>query len=278
VRPAVAAGTVAAALLVALALALDGGRPRPAPGTRAPAPPTMARGSARRPPIVLPAASVAAAAPSLPPSLRGAALDGAITVAGGRVVLDADLRRLFDHVLTAAGEVADAELRELVAAEARRRVPGHERALLAAYDRYLGYLGAAQDAVADSRGGPPRAHLAQVTALQGEHFGADAAAMFGADNALALASLDRSDVLSRGDLSPADREAALAAIEGRLPPAMRQQRARMRAPAAARDAVAEVRRRGGSDAEIYAVRASHLGDAAAQRLAELDRSRASRDH
>jgi lipase chaperone LimK len=273
VRQAMAAGAVAVIGLLAVALAVDGGRPRPAPGP-APAPPVAVR-RGDRPPIVLPApAAPAVDAPARPPSLRGVTLDGDISIVGGRVVLDAGLRRLFDHVLTAAGELDDAGLRALIAAEARRRAPEHEAAVLAAYDRYLGFLGAAQDAVADRRGATPRAHLAQLTALQAEHFGADAAALFGDDNALALASLDRSDVLSRGDLSPSDREAALTAIEDRLPPAMRAQRARMRAPAAAREAVAALRSRGGNDAEIHAVRARYLGAEAAARLAELDRRRA----
>jgi lipase chaperone LimK len=277
VRPAVAAGAVAVVGLLAVALALDDGRPRPPPGPALPAP-AVAVSRGHRPPIVLPAAAAPAVdAPARPPSLRGAALDGDIAIVGGRVVLDAGLRRLFDHVLTAAGELDDAGLRALIGAEARRRAPGHEVAVLAAYDRYLGFLGAAHDAVAERRGATPRAHLAQITVLQAEHFGADAAALFGDDNALALASLDRSDVLSRGDLSPSDREAALTAIEERLPPAMRAQRARMRAPAAVREAVAAVRSRGGSDAEIHAVRARYLGAEAAARLAELDRRRAT-DH
>jgi lipase chaperone LimK len=270
---------LAIAALAGLGLWL-GRAPAGAPRSPLDAPEPARSASAARAPRAAagPALPAAVEAVARPPSLRGVALDGAIAIVDGRLVVDAALRRLFDHVLTASGELDDAGLRALVGAEARRRAPGHDREVLAAYDRYLGFLGAAQDVADDSRGAPPRAHLAQVTALQREHFGADAAAMFEVDNALALATLDRSDVLSRGDLSPADRDAALAAIEDRLPPAIRQQRARMRAPAVAREAVAEVRRRGGSEAEVHAVRVRHLGAAAADRLAALDRRRAIADH
>jgi lipase chaperone LimK len=263
---------LAIAALAALAIVLArGGETRRSPASRdAPmaavvreAPAAPRRAVATRPAVAAPF--------ERPRSLRDVELDGAIAVAGGRLVVDAALRRLFDHVLTAAGEVSDPALRRLLEDEARRQAPGHEAAVVAAFDRYLAYLGAAQDLATAAAGATPRQLLGRVETLQREHFPADADALFGADNALALATLDRSDVLSRGDLSPADRAAALAAIEERLPPAMRAQRARLRAPAEARAAVAEIRRRGGSDAEVHAVRAQLLGGEAADRLAELDR-------
>jgi lipase chaperone LimK len=267
---------VAIAALAALALVLARGgesrRSSPRPPGRlagAVAPVVAAASAAARPVMARPA--IAAPAVERPRSLRDVELDGAIAIERGRLVVDAALRRLFDHVLTAAGEVSDPALRRLIEDEARRRAPGHEAEVVAAFDRYLAYLGAAQELAAAAAGATPRQLLGRVETLQREHFPADADALFGADNALALATLDRSDVLSRGDLSPADRAAALAAIEERLPPAMRAQRARLRAPAEARAAVAEIRRRGGSDAEVHAVRRQFLGSEAADRLAELDR-------
>ena len=254
------------------------------------APPPVA-GAADLPAAVVrePVAPVLAAAPAVvavaadlrPPSLRGTAVDGDLVLdARGDLVATADAIRLFDYFLTTLGEVDLAGVRALVAAEARRRVPGREDQALALFDRYVGYLDDARAAAQQHAPGDgvhpltaAREQLDRLEELQRARFGDDAARVFGDDNTLARAILDRSEVEGREDLSPADRRARLEAIEAQLPPAVREARARMRAPAEARAEVEALRRRGASAEEIRALRVRYFGEEAADRLEELDRQR-----
>jgi lipase chaperone LimK len=224
----------------------------------------------------------AATAPRvLPASLRGTDVDGDLLLdADGHLVATAGAIRMFDYFLTTLGEVDLAAVRRMVADEAARRVPGRQDEVLALFDRYVAYLQeseavARRAAPPDGAGDPvalARDQLGRLEELQRQRFGADdATRMFGDENALSRAILDRSDVLVREDLSPEQQRAELTAIEARLPPAMREARARMRAPAEARAEVEALRQRGASAAEIRAVRVRYFGEDAADRLEALDR-------
>jgi len=214
-----------------------------------------------------------------PASLRGTDVDGELVLDDdGRFVATAGAIRMFDYFMTTLGETDLDGVRRLIAAQARRLVPGHEAEVMALFEQYVAYLGDAQGAArAAAAGGPAdpvaqaREQLGRVEDLQRQRFGGDAARLFGDDNALTRAILDRSDVVAREDLSPEERRAQLDAIEARLPPAMRDARARMRAPAEVREQVEALRQRGASAEEIHALRARYFGEEAADRLAELDR-------
>jgi lipase chaperone LimK len=196
-----------------------------------------------------------------PPSLAGSAVDGELGVdRDGRFRPTAGAIRLFDYFLATLGETDVAGVRVLVAGEARRRLPGQEADVLALFDAYVAYLGALSDEV---QALAPREALERVVAIQEARFGAEqAATLFGEATQLALVILDE-----------AEAGFPSAELEARLPEATQRARAAVRAPAEVRAQVAAVRARGGSDAEVWRLRAARFGPDAADRLAELDRAR-----
>ena len=68
-------------------------------------------------------ASVGASVPPRPASLADTATDGALTLnRDGRFVASRQARRMFDHLLSALGELSPREVRALLLAEAQARV------------------------------------------------------------------------------------------------------------------------------------------------------------
>jgi lipase chaperone LimK len=264
----VAAGAVA--LIAALLASRDDRPPAPPPATRRTAVAPLA--AAPRAPGL--AAAPAAAPPALPGSLEGTEPDGAITAdAGGHLVVDLELRRLFDHFLIASGEEPIAQIRSRILAVLHARLPaiaaGEAAAIL---EQYLAYRDAARLLTPPA---DPRAGLAQVHDLRARTFApATARAFFAEEEAAIYAALDRRDALADPSLSAAARDRRVADIDARLPPAVRDARAAAAAPVDEIHREQAMRAAGASDAQIAAARSAALGADAAGRLAELDRTRA----
>ncbi len=205
-------------------------------------------------------------------SLRGSGVDGAARRgADGRLLHDLALRQLFEYFLSLTGEFAPADIRRLLALhlEADGDVALAADAL-AAFDRYLGLrreLGALPPA------GDLRERLETMEALQRDWFGADAEAMFGADNAHTRYTLDRLDILRDASLEESERARRLADLDARRPPA---DRAAEQASLSAILAEEQTRQLVGSNADAadrQAERSALWGDEAAERLAALDQAR-----
>ena len=248
----------------------------PAPPARsAPAPAELSRIAAPRPPPV-PSAPVAPPA-ALPGSLEGTEPDGAIRADdAGHLVIDLELRRLFDHFLIATGEEPLAAIRARIVAVLHARLPATAEAeAIAILDRYLAYRDAARQL---SPPADPRAGLGQLHDLRARMFTPEVARAFFADEeAATYAALDRRDALLGPAQSPAERERRIAEIDARLPPAVREARAAASAPIDQMNREAAMRAAGASDGQIAAARTAAFGPEAAARLAELDRSRAAWD-
>jgi lipase chaperone LimK len=200
--------------------------------------------------------------------------DDAITAdAAGHLVIDLELRRLFDHFLAATGEEPLAAIRARIVAVLRARLPATAAAeAIDLLDRYLAYREAARRL---SPPPDPAAGLDQVHDLRARMFSAAVAQAFFANEEAAIrAGLARQAVLADGTLSPAERDRRLAEIDAQLPAAVREARAAATAPLDQMSREQAMRAAGASDAEIAAARTAALGADAAARLAELDRSRA----
>ncbi len=210
---------------------------RPTARPRLVAPPARAAGlaaatettpTAAPSPLAPAAAAPAALAPAR--SLRGTEIDGALEVDGaGRFLATPRALQLFDYLATTEGEKDAATIRAEVRAAAEQRLPVAEvERALALYDRYLAYRQALQAALERAPpGAGARVALAIARATRAELFGSDdAERLFAADDALAEVTLARAELAVRDDLDPAERAARLAALEQRLPEAMRQARAR----------------------------------------------------
>jgi hypothetical protein len=118
----------------------------------------------------------ATAHPRVPASLDGTEPDGDVSVTISRSTI-----RFFDYYLTTLGELDLDGVRALVEAEVERRTPDTATEVLALFDRYTTYL---QD-LRDVRAWSIESYYELALVLQERHFGGDARALFGADNALA---------------------------------------------------------------------------------------------
>lgn len=236
------------------------------PAAALPTPPLAPAPSARVEPLA-----------ALPGSLEGAEPDGAIRANdAGHLVIDLELRRLFDHFLIATGEEPLAAIRARIVAVLHARLPATAEAeAIAILDRYLAYRDAARQLSLPS---DPRAGLGQLHDLRARMFAPEVArAFFAGEEAATYAALDRRDALLDPALSPAERERRIADIDSQLPADVREARAAATAPIDELNREQAMRAAGASDAQIAAARTAALGPEAAARLAELDRTRVAWD-
>lgn len=229
-----------------------------------------------RVPVIGKLGAAAEAAP-LPGSLDGTEADGAIEAdAAGHLVVDLELRRLFDHFLAASGEEPIATMRARIIAVLRARLPGPAVAeAIDILDRYLAYREAARGLVA---GGSDTAALDQVHELRVKLLPpAVVKAFFADEEAATYAAMQRRDVLADRTLSEAERARKLAEIEARIPAAAREGRAAALVPLAEMQREDQLRASGASEAAITASRTAAFGADGAARLAALDREHAAWD-
>ena len=214
---------------------------------------------------------------TLPGSLDGTQPDGDVSAdAAGHLVIDIELRRLFDYFLAASGEEPIAVIRARIIAVLRKRLasPAAEEAI-AILDRYLAYRDAARQLTTPASAA---AGLDQLHDLRGKWLPPAVVTAFFSDEETAIhAALARRDALADPALSPADRDRRLAEIEARIPASVREARAAAMAPVNELARETELRAAGASDPQIAALRTAALGADAATRLAELDRAHAAWD-
>jgi lipase chaperone LimK len=269
------------ALLAAGVLLVRGTRPSPPAGApAASAPADVADDGAPSGSSDLPALNGDRLA--RPRSLRGTRIDGGLAVdANGRFVPTLETRRFFDYFLTASGEVPADALRARIEHEIGRRLaPAAARDAMALLQRYLAYRERVRQlaTVEVPDDDDLEARLAMLVALRREVLGNDAAEAFFADEeADARRLLATRRIANDASLTPEERLARIDAIyadaEAELPADIREAREAARLATSLRDTEAEIRARGGDEAEIAAVRERLAGPEAAARLADLDRRR-----
>jgi lipase chaperone LimK len=225
----------------------------------------------------VPAVAPEAPPPALPGSLDGTDADGALQVdRAGHLVVDLELRRLFDHFLAATGEESPATIRARIVAALRARLPAAAAAEgVAILDRYLAYRDAAR-LLAPSQ--DLAATLDEVHDLRRRMFSPEVARAFFADEEAAIyAALAQRAVALDPALSAEERDRRLAEIEARIPAAAREARDAAMAPLDAWTRETAMRAAGASEQQIATARTAALGADAAARLADLDRARAAWD-
>ena len=205
-------------------------------------------------------------------SLAGTSVDGTLTLVNGRFVPDRQALRMFDYFLSTEGELSPAEIRALVEREARARVPSDQvAAVMELFDEYLRYRREsgelAERSTADS-------YFEELKALQSSIFGDDAMALFGRDNRMAEYAIARKEIATDPELSVIEKNARLAELETTLPEPLREARAVLNRHTEVSNIVEQMRRDGLSEEDVFEYRADEFGEAAAERLTELDSSRA----
>lgn len=219
-----------------------------------------------------------AAAPRLwdrPGSLAGTDPDGAFAAdADGNLIVSPELRRAYEYWFAASGEEPDARIADRIAAEIRTRL--RDPAQAAALDmlaRFLTYRQRGRDLAADDDG-DLEARVAAVRDLRRDVFGADAAALFADEEALADFALAQRRIATDATLSDADRAARLAQLLADAPEPIRAARAAALAPAELARDEAALRAEAGNADEVQRLREERVGAEAAERLASLDDARA----
>lgn len=206
-------------------------------------------------------------------SLRGTETDGGVSLdANGNVVLDLRLRRLFDYYLSLIGERDRAQIRQLLDAYLLdRHGPQHAATVLAYFDRYAAYLQLLADAQL-ARSSDPQERLDRVSALRRQALGdAMAAAFFAEEEALAALTLKRMKIAADDRLSPERKSELLADLDLAAGFSARTE-ADTASDVADQNRSFELQR--STPQQRAAEREALWGKEAAQRLAELDASRA----
>lgn len=220
----------------------------------------------------------------LPPSLRDTDVSGELDVdAAGDLRVTRGVRTVFDYFLSATGEESPAVIRERLGAYLRARLNARAAAQAATLlDTYVAY----KDRLAQALGGTRattvaeiRARQLSIQALRGRTFAPDvAAAFFGDDEAHDQYALGKAALLSDPTLSPEQRAARLAELQGRLPAGARDLLAPTEQVQVLDALTAAWQARQGTPAELKAMREQVVGKPAAERLERLDRENAAWDH
>lgn len=132
---------------------------------------------------------------------------------------------LFDYFFAATGEESEAAIRNRIRSYSRKHLV--EPALgeaLALLNSYVGYRAAAGALRAGETSGPAE-RLAAIRGLRRAHFGADAEALFGAEERSTAAAIDKAAAGLDEGLSPDERDDRRAEVDERLPVAEREARA-----------------------------------------------------
>ncbi|MDK2124311.1 lipase secretion chaperone [Parachitinimonas caeni] len=205
--------------------------------------------------------------------------DGKLTmVAGGQLVIDAELRRLFDFLLTDSAEKPIRQIKDNARKVlAERLAPGAANVAYTLFERYIAYRDALGNVKPAADATPAR--LADVVgrrnALRRQFFSEEEAnGLFGEEERYDRFTLDRMAIEADVSKSAADKRAALEALENALPPALRQARREPVTHLVEADKAAELRAKGASDEDLFRWRSQEFGAAAASRLGELDREQA----
>jgi len=216
------------------------------------------------------------------PSMLGTRPDGQLRQQGPeQLVLTPELVYLFDYYLAAQGEKPLDAIRAEIRRELERRLQG--KAVTEAWrllDAYMGYKRALADVEAGLPAGanPVQAARQRLLAMQrarSAYFSAaESAALFSASDAYDEDALARMEISSERGLTEAQRQQRWQALDAKLTPAQREERAAPARVLALEQAVAQARGHGADDNEIYRLRAATFSPAAADRLAELDKEEA----
>jgi lipase chaperone LimK len=215
-------------------------------------------------------------------SMEGTRPDGELRQDGAdQLVVDAELGRLFDYYLAGLGEKDLNAIKAEIERELERRLkPGAAATAKRLLDNYLKYKGAL--AVLE-RGLPAtndlakgaRQRLAAMQQLRHSYFSAqEIDGLFGASDAYDSDAIARLEINSDATLTAEQRKARLAALDARMPAALRAERDAPSQVLRLEDSVRQLRAQGGGDNEVYRLRAAAFSPEAAARLAEVDREEA----
>jgi lipase chaperone LimK len=184
------------------------------------------------------------------------------------------LRRRFDHVLSARGVLTETQIGEVLLQQAAHLAfdASQREALRELFERYRRYLSSLGTLQVDSTSLPSvrAAHLARQQ-MRRAMLGAQVAeAFFAQDATEENYALARMEVMQDTRLSATARDARLEALRDQLPPQLRAMEHESRTLERLDARVRALGATASDPATVYAARAEVVGPDAARRLAELD--------
>lgn len=222
---------------------------------------------------------------ALPRSLQGSHVDGSLRVDGaGHLVVDRQVRSVFDYFLAAVGEeslpVIVARLHAYIHSQLPALAAAEADTLLGQYIAYKQALAQLPPPTPASAGQPVdvaalELRLSQIQGLRRQYLPPAAVqAFFAEEDAYAEFSLQRVRILQDATLSAQAKAAELAAAEGQLPSDLQQSLHAEEQVQALQSLTQQWRQSGGTPAQLRQIRETLVGAAAADRLEALDAQRA----
>lgn len=217
----------------------------------------------------------------LPPSFRGTQPDGGLaTDHQGNLLIHHDIRLLFDYFLAGYGE----ESLDVIAARIRAYIRFHlqEPAATQANQLLDDYL-ALQNQLSsfdrpESRPGSDldsiAAQLQTIRDIRRHHLSSEAAdAFFGEEETYDHYTLEKIRIMNDEQLNPDEKTQLIADLESQLPEELQGSLIASYQAVALRNQTQQLREQGGTAGELHQLRSELAGDAAAERLAQLDQTR-----
>lgn len=212
-------------------------------------------------------------------SMEGTKPDGNLKVAtNSSLVVDAELGHLFDYYLSALGEKSLEAIRVETERELDRKLsPQAAQEAKRLLGRYLDYK---RDLIEVEKNLKPGASQADMIRARLQGLQQTRAKFFSASESnglFALSDLRDQDALARievsenKNLNAEQKKEQLARLDTQLPAPLREEREAPLKVQKMEEAVAQLRAKGGSDQDVYQLRAKTFSPEAAARLAEVDR-------
>jgi len=218
----------------------------------------------------------------IPKSLEGIDLNIALPLDGdGNLIVGMEVKDLFELYLSAMGEeeLDDILLRIQHALALQLTTPALEQGY-DALKRFIDYkvelANLEQQPIDNSQSELEniRQQKEILVAIQQEYFSpAESEAMFAAETQYDAFMLEHLTIQQNAQLTSAEKQQQVAALEASLPEEVRAGRENAMAPAKVYQQAQTMRSEGQSDADIYQMRAQTLGEEAASALAQLDQQR-----
>ena len=215
-------------------------------------------------------------------SMEGTKPDGNLKVAANSgLVVDAELAHLFDYYLSALGEKSLAAIKVETERELDRKLsPQAAAEAKRLLGRYLDYKRDLVDVEknikpGDSQAAMIRARLQGLRQARAKYFNAsESSGLFALSDARDADALARVEVSESTTLNAEQKKQKMAQLDAQLPAPLREEREAPLKVSKMEEEVAQLRAKGGTDQDVYQLRAKTFSPEAAARLAEVDREEA----
>lgn len=188
------------------------------------------------------------------------------------------LKRLFDYYLSTVGEQSVDTIAQQIRMELDKTLDATRaeaaKRLLGRYLNFKRELVTLEAQFAKQAPGPKtlRLRFDAMQTLRTRFFNAEEEqAMFGLEDAADMDALARLDIANNPQLSATQKREQLAVLDAAMPKALREDREASRAVIRLDEMAQALRAQGGSEDDVFRLRAKALDPAAATRLAEVDR-------